>query len=61
MASSPEREHTIYEGNVTDVDALVDNFMKKYKTTLLKQGEYQMGELTTQEVYDGLTGGGNTA
>ena len=51
----------IYKGNVDDVDALVADFLKKYKKTLLTQMEHRIGELTTQEVYDGLTSGGKTA
>ena len=51
----------IYDGNVADVDSVVADFMKKYKKTLFARSEYQMGDLTTQEVFDGLTGGGKTA
>ena len=46
----------IYEGNVSDVDGMVVDLLKKYKTTLLAQSEFRMGDLSTQEVYDGLTG-----
>ena len=38
----------IYKGNVDDVDALVADFLKKYKKTLLTQMEHRIGELTTQ-------------
>ena len=48
----------IYEGNVTDVDGVVAEFLKKYKKILLAQPEYRMGDLSTHEVYDGLTGVG---
>ena len=51
----------IYEGNVDDVDRMVESFMAKYKKTLLNQEEHQMNDLSIQEVFDGLTGGGKTA
>ena len=35
---------------------MVADFLKKYKKTLLAQCELRMGDLATQEVYDGLTG-----
>ena len=39
-------------------DAVVAAIMKKYKKTLYKRKEFDLGDLTTQEVYDGLTSGG---
>ena len=51
----------IYKGNVDDVDAVVADFLKKYKKTLLKQVEHSISELSTQEVYDGLTSSGKSA
>jgi len=39
----------------------VEAFMMKYKKTSFKRQEFELGELTTQEVYDGLASGGKTA
>ena len=35
--------------------------MKKYKKTLYERKEFELSDLTTQEVFDGLTSAGKTA